>query len=77
MDGACGTYGRKKRRILDFGGETSRKEPTLKPRGRCEDNIKMDLQEVGWWGEGGLIDPAQNRDRWRTLVKAVRNLRVP
>jgi hypothetical protein len=43
---------------------------------RWEDNIKMDLQDVGWktvdW-----IDMAQDRDRWRALVNAVMNLRVP
>jgi hypothetical protein len=41
-----------------------------------ENNIKMDLQEVG---RGGMdwIDMAQDRDRWRTLVSAVMNLRVP
>jgi hypothetical protein len=41
-----------------------------------EDNIKMVLQEVGW---GGMdwIDMAQDRDRWRALVSAVMNLRVP
>jgi hypothetical protein len=45
-------------------------------RHRWEDNIKMDLQEVGW---GGMdwIDMAQDRDRWRALVNAVMNLRVP
>jgi hypothetical protein len=45
-------------------------------RRRWEDNIKMDLREVGW---GGMdwIDLAQDRDRWRALVNAVMNLRVP
>jgi hypothetical protein len=41
-----------------------------------EDNIKMDLQEVGWEGVA-WIDMAQDRDRWRDLVNAVMNLRVP
>jgi hypothetical protein len=45
------------------------------PRRRWEDNIKMDLQEVGC---GGMdwIGLAQDRDRWRALVNAVMNLRV-
>jgi hypothetical protein len=45
------------------------------PRRRWEDNIKMDLQEVGWGVD--WIDMAQDRDRWRALVNAVMNLRVP
>jgi hypothetical protein len=43
---------------------------------RWEDNIKMDLQEVGC-GCMDWIDLAQDRYRWRTLVNAVMNLRVP
>jgi hypothetical protein len=39
------------------------------------DNIKMDLREIGWDG-GDWIDLAQDRDRWRALVKAVMNLRL-
>ena len=47
-----------------------------RPRRKWEDNIKMDIQEVG---SGGMdwIDLAQDRDRWRVLVNAVMNLRVP
>jgi hypothetical protein len=45
-------------------------------RRRWEDNIKMDLQEVGW-GDIDEIHLAQDRDRWRALVKAVMNFQVP
>ena len=45
-------------------------------RRRWEDNINMDLQEVRCGGTD-LIDLAQDRDRWRALVNAVMNLRVP
>ena len=57
-------------------GKPERRRPLGRPRGRWEDNIKMDLQEVGC---GGMdwIELAQDRDRWRTLVSAVMNLRVP
>jgi len=52
------------------------KRPLGRPRLGWEDNIKMDLQEVGC---GGMdwIELAQDRDRWRLLVNAVTNLRVP
>ena len=47
-----------------------------RPRRRWKDNIRMDLQEVGL-GYEDWIGLAQDRDRWRALVSAVRNLRVP
>ena len=47
-----------------------------RPRRRWVDNIRMDLQEVGC-GYVDWIGLAQDRDRWRTLVSAVMNLRVP
>jgi hypothetical protein len=40
------------------------------------DNIKIDLREIGWDG-GDWVNLAQDRDRWRALVRAVMNLRVP
>ena len=57
-------------------GKPEGKSPLGRPRRRWEDNIKMDLQEVGCGGMG-WIERAQDRDRWRALVSAVRNLRVP
>ena len=50
--------------------------PLGRPRRRWEDNIKMDLQEVGG-GRGDWMELAQDRGGWRALVGAVRNFRVP
>jgi hypothetical protein len=52
------------------------RRPLRKPRRRWEDNIKMDLQEVGWNGVA-WFGMAPDRERWRALVNAVMNLRVP
>jgi len=57
-------------------GKPEGKRPLGRPRRRWEDNIKMNLQEVGC---GGMdwIDLVQDRDRWRALVNGVMNLRIP
>ena len=57
-------------------GKPEGKRPLGRPRRRWVDNIRMDLQEVGC-GYGDWIGLAQDRERWRTLVSAVMNLRVP
>ena len=57
-------------------GKSEENKPLGRPRRRWENNIKMDLEEV----EGGCEDwmeLAQDRDRWRTLVSTVMNIRVP
>jgi hypothetical protein len=47
-----------------------------RPRRRWEDNIKVDVREIGWGGTV-WIDLAQGRDRWRAVVNTVMKLRVP
>jgi len=57
-------------------GKPEGKRPQGRPRSRWVDNIRTDLQEVGC-GYVDWIGLAQDRDRWRALVSAVMNLRVP
>jgi len=75
MGGVCGAYeeGRGVHRVLV--GKPEGKRPLGRPRRRWEDNIKVDLLEVG--GVGDWMELAQDRDRWRALVNKVMNLRVP
>jgi len=74
MGGACSTYGE---RIGEaHKGFCGGKRPLGRPRRRWEDNIKMDLKEVGCEGVD-WIELAQDRDRWRELVNVVMNLQVP
>jgi hypothetical protein len=57
-------------------GKPEVKRPLGRPRHRWEDNIRMDLWKVGC-GSLDWLELAQDRDRWRALVSAVMNLRVP
>jgi hypothetical protein len=61
-------------RILE--GKPDGKRPLGRPRRRWVDNFKMIFREIAWDGID-WIDPAQDRDRWRTLVDTVMNFRVP
>ena len=69
MGGACGAYwegrGVHSFLVVKLG----------RPRRRWEDNIKIDLQEVG--GGGDWMELAQDRERWRAIVNTVMKLRVP
>jgi len=58
-------------------GKSEEKRPLARPRRRWEDNMKIDLQEVGWGMD--WIDFDQDMERWggEALVNAVMNLRVP
>ena len=56
-------------------GKPEGKRPLGRPRRRWEDNIKIDIQEIGG-GRGDWMELAQDRDRWRALVGTVRDFRV-
>ena len=76
MGWACGAYGLGEVVYRVLMGKLEGKRPLGRPKLRWVDNIKMDLREVGcrymdWIG----LD--QDRDRWRTLVSVVMNIRVP
>jgi hypothetical protein len=70
IGGACSSDGGGERRVPEG------KRPLARPRCRWEDNIKMELQDVGC-GVMDWIGLTQDRDRWRALVNAVMNIRVP
>ena len=76
MGGACGAYGEGYWCAQGSGGEIWGKETIGETRRRWEDNIKMDLQEVGG-GCGDWMELAQDREKWRALVSMVMNLRDP
>ena len=76
MGVARSAYGEGRGVYRVLGGKPEGKRPLGRPRPRWEDNIKLDIQEVGC---GGMdwIELAQNMGMWRALVNAVMNLRVP
>ena len=67
--------GRDVHRVL-VGKPEGKRRLLVRPRRRWEDNIKMDLQEVGGGCEDWM-ELAQDRDRWRTLVSTAMNFLVP
>jgi hypothetical protein len=69
-------HGEEEEGMQDLVEKPERKRPLGRPTRRWEDNINMDLREIGW---GGMdwIDLAEDRDLWRALVNMVMNLRVP
>jgi hypothetical protein len=76
MGGACGARGGGEGCIKILVGRPEGRRPLGRPRRRWEDNIKMDLREIGF-GDVDWIHWDQDRDRWRALVNTVMNLRFP
>ena len=76
MGGACSTNGRRRGVYRVLVGKSEGKRPLGTPRRRWEDNIQMDLHEVGCRGMEWM-ELAQDRARWRLRVNAVMNLWVP
>jgi hypothetical protein len=79
MGGSCSTNGEKRNAYRLLAGKPEGKRSLGRPRRRWVDNIKMDLEEIGWGGEdwiGLAQDKDKWRDKWRALVKAVMNLRT-
>jgi hypothetical protein len=76
VGGTCGTHreGRGVYRVLV--GRSEGKRPLGRPRPRWDDNIKMDLREIGIDG-ANWIQLAQDRVLWRVYVNTIMNLRVP
>ena len=76
MGVACSAYGERIGGYRVLMGEPDGKRPLGRLRRRWENNIKIDLKKVGY---GGIdwINLAQDRDRWRAIVNAIMNLRVP
>jgi hypothetical protein len=58
-----------------LAGKSEGERLLRRTRHRCEDNIKMDLGEVGW-GDMDSIDMAQDRDQWMAYVNTLMNLRI-
>ena len=76
IGGTCSAHGERRGVYRVLVGKPLGKRPFGRPRHRWEDNIKMDLQKVGYWGME-WIELAQDRDKWPAVVNAVMNLRVP
>ena len=75
MGRKCGAYGVDRGVHRALVGKPEGKRTLERPRRRLDDNIKMDLQEIGG-SRGDWMELAEDRDGWRALIGTVRNFRV-
>jgi len=71
-----GTYGGGEKFVQTFGGKPEVKRPLKRPRPKGEQNIKINVKEVGLQGVD-CIRLDQDTDKWQALAKAAKSLRVP
>ena len=76
MGGHVASLGERRSVYMVLVGNPEGRRPLGRPRSRWEDNIKLDLQEIGCWVMDWM-ELARDRDRWRALVNVVMNLRIP
>jgi hypothetical protein len=76
MGGSCSKNGEKRNAYRLLVGKPEGKRPLGRPRRRRVDYIRMDLAEMGW-GDVDWIGLAKDRNRWRSRVNSVLNLRAP
>jgi hypothetical protein len=76
MGKAYSTRGDKRNAYSILEGKTKRKRTLGRPRHSWEDNINMDLLQIGL-GDMDWIDLALSRNKWRALVNTIMNLRIP
>jgi hypothetical protein len=69
-------HGEKRNAYMNLVGKPEGKRPIGRHTRRWEDNITIDLREIGWGGVD-WVHLAQDRDQWRALVNTVMNLRIP
>ena len=76
MGKSCSQNGRRWSAFKILTGKPTGKRPLRRTSRRWEDNIRMDLEEIGI-NAGNWVDSVQDRDYWRALVNAALNLRIP
>lgn len=76
MGGECGMQWENRNPFRVLVGKLERKRALARAAHKLEDNVKMELQEIGWQGSNWL-DLTHGRDKWQALVNTIKDLRIP